>query len=402
MRRSKPLLILLPIIALLALAACSGDIVRTDARPAVIQGTAQNAPVYPAIALYIVYREYVNQKPGIRQLSLDDRDYQKYVEKRLRQLYPGRGYDPMMSTAVAEYRRRTDLAGVSGGPLQPFSFGGGCDPSALICDDGSPNQPVYQPDPSWDGQQEHAGLPEGFVPTLQEEIDSLQLTQPEIQELYYYESLASGSYRSQTSTLDGALSTDDLIRAAAERRSPAGTITPQVNPVYVGVLVGTGVWALYKIYRAQKAADRAFEKAAEYYPSLTGADDRRDAFRHIFWNVQLRRWLTAGDANYLATRHEDSGAYNQSGTKYADNPANSKVMDLHNNAIGHHYKYHHFRGHWFWDRWNTDAWSRRVRDYINDPANGVYIGEWVQAVPTLEAAWQREAAVPRASYIFFL
>jgi hypothetical protein len=169
----------------------------------------------------------------------------------------------------------------------------------------------------------------------------------------------------------------------------------------VGVLVGTAVWAVYKIYRAQKSADRAFQKADEYFPSLAGTDDKKDAFRHIFWNVQMRRWLGEGSARYLTTRHEDSGAYDQYGNKYSDNPANSKVMDLHNNEIGLDHKYRHFRADRIWDRWNTDKWSRRVRDYVQDAANGTYIAEWNQSVPTLEAAWQRESVVPRSSYIYF-
>ena len=359
------------------------------------------SPVYPSIALYIVYREYINQNPGIRHLSLDDGAYQRYVEKRLRQLYPDRGYIGMAAKAAAEYRRDRAAAVDEANTIRSLGYSEGCDPSALICDDGSTNFPVYEPDPSWEGQQEYPALPEGFVPSIQEEIDSLQLTQPEINELYYYESLASNSYRTASAGTGESLTRDDLIRLAAARRPPPGTISAQVNPVFVGVLIGTAVWAGYKIYRAQKSADRAFQKADEYFPTLNGADDKKDAFRHIFWNVQLRRWLTAGDAWYLSTRHEDSGAYDQYGNKYGDNPANSKVMDLHNNAIGHHYKYHHFRADRIWDRWNTDKWSRRVRDYVQDANNAAYIDEWNRAVPTLDDAWQRESIVPRSTYIYF-
>jgi len=319
----------------------------------------------------------------------------------LRQLYPDRGYIGMAARGAAEYRRDRLVLDDEANTIHSLHLSGGCDPSALICDGGSTNHSTYDPDPSWEGEQEYPDLSEGFVPTIQEEIDSLQLTQPEINEIYYYESLASGSYRTQSAAAGATLTRDELIRLAAARRTPPGTISAQVNPVIVGVLVGTAFWAGYKIYRAQKSADRAFQRAEEYFPSLNGADDQKDAFRHIFWSVQLRRWLTEGDARYLTTRHEDSGAYDQYGTKYGDNPANSKVMDLHNNAVGYHYKYHHFRADRVWDRWNTDKWSRRVRDYVNDANNAAYIAEWNQAVPSLDAAWQRESQLPRSAYIYF-
>lgn len=62
-------------------------------------------PAYPAIALHIVYREYVNKHPGIRYLDPEDKEYQRYMEKRLRELYPQRGYAGMMKAAVEEMRR---------------------------------------------------------------------------------------------------------------------------------------------------------------------------------------------------------------------------------------------------------------------------------------------------------
>ncbi|HEY0037634.1 MAG TPA: hypothetical protein VGB66_13145 [Longimicrobium sp.] len=77
------------------------------------------------------------------------------------------------------------------------------------------------------------------------------------------------------------------------------------------------------------------------------------------------------------------------------------MMDLHNNDIGRTHRYEQFRNHWFHDRWDWKEWATRVRDYINYPAgNGVYIPEW-KTSPTTEQAWQREASVPDARYIYF-
>lgn len=58
-------------------------------------------PLYPSPVLYIVGREYVLEH-GLTSLDPGDRHYQQYVERRLRQLYPGRGHAGMVSEAVAE------------------------------------------------------------------------------------------------------------------------------------------------------------------------------------------------------------------------------------------------------------------------------------------------------------
>ena len=63
-----------------------------------------STPTYPALAIYIVYREYLHRNPGLTRLSPDDRRYQAYMERRLRELYPDRGYPGMMRDARAEAR----------------------------------------------------------------------------------------------------------------------------------------------------------------------------------------------------------------------------------------------------------------------------------------------------------
>src|SRR5215218_11096832 len=66
------------------------------------------APGYPAAVQYIVYREYLHRNPRVTALTPDDKHYQQYVERRLRQLYPTRGYEGMMGEAVADVRRYHD------------------------------------------------------------------------------------------------------------------------------------------------------------------------------------------------------------------------------------------------------------------------------------------------------
>lgn len=50
-------------------------------------------PVYPAPVIYILYREYLHKNPGLTSLSPEDPKYQRYLERRLRQLYPTKGYE---------------------------------------------------------------------------------------------------------------------------------------------------------------------------------------------------------------------------------------------------------------------------------------------------------------------
>jgi len=126
------------------------------------------------------------------------------------------------------------------------------------------------------------------------------------------------------------------------------------------------------------ADSRSKGKAAEYYPALGGGDDRRDAFRHIFASVILRRYCTEWGALLVTNANE----------WLANNSYAAHQMDYHNNTVGRVAKYNHFRGHWFWDRWGWKTWGQRVRSYIDAPggtsgtfANGVYFQAWANGAP---------------------
>lgn len=369
-------------------------------------------PLYPAIAVYIVYREYVNRNPGLTTLSLDDPRYQQYVEKRLRQLYPNRGYAGMMRDAVAEvrqnqwaferyeremaeYRRRMS----SFSPLSTYS-------TSTTCTGGDVD-PFVDQDPSWVGQEEFAVPENEQLPTIQMEIDSLGLMGPQVQAIYDYEALANGTYSGgggggscgvcggppSMESVDESV--DDLIRAAAAGyTSVGGEVGVQVGPVTAGAIAVSVGLIGWKAYRAATAHNLAREKSTAFYPILQESDTQRDAHRHIYWSMMLRRWI----GKFLA----------KSVTDWYENDSNSqgpaRVMDLHNNDIGRTHRYNSFRGHWFWDRWDTSEWAVRVRDYINnESANAEYIPAWFEALPplTTEQAWAREACVPDEKYIFF-
>jgi hypothetical protein len=366
-------------------------------------------PVYPAAVVYILYREYLHKHPGLTRLSVDDPKYQQYMERRLRQLYPNRGYSGMMQDAVAEARRHdvtwrryeqqleqqsgVTLMNCEAQVIEGDDCGGGGGGGGGGGTGGGYENPDADPrvDPSWNGQVEFAVPADEELPTIQMEIDTLMLDQPEVQEIYYYESLATGTYLAEPTQIQSVAtssSIDDLIRAAGEGHTPGPVI--QIVPDIVARAIATLGVIGWKAYRIDQASKRAIARSAYYYPSLDYDDTKRDAHRHILWSMMLRRYVGATVAKALTDHHE------------RDSSGAPKVMDLHNNDIGRSYRYNRFRNHWLWDRWDWHEWALRVRDYINNEAeNGTYIPEWFTSQPTTAQAWDREASVPDARYIYF-
>ena len=360
---------------------------------------ATNTPVYPAVAVYIVYREYLHHHPSVTRLSMDDPEYQHYMERRLRQLYPTRGYSGMMRDAVREARRNREAwdAYVGASAISTLSttseeFCAAGEP----CDSGTGTPAPVDIDPSWMGQEEFPVPPDEELPTLAAEVDSMQMEPEEVQEMYYYESLATGTYSLYSIASAGTGSgtqtqptRDDLIRMAAGGSAP-GEVHAEIAPVGVVALVGLGI-AAWKAYRVYQAKNRAIQRSDQFYPALPYSDSKRDAHRHIFLNVQLRRYVGGAAAMQITDWYEGQ----------ENNAPKGRWMDYHNNDIGRDVKYNSFRGHWLWDRWDWKEWSEKVRNYINHPENGVYMTAWVNATLTEDRARADSKAVPTWQYIYF-
>jgi hypothetical protein len=351
-------------------------------------------PTYPAIAVYIVYREYVNQNAGIRRLYHDDPKYQRYMEKRLRELYPQRGYAGMMREAVAEmrqyrrawreYENELGIGVMSTEPCSGQEYQVIEDPECGTGGGGAPA--VYDDDQSWSAQQEFV-VDETYVPTVQEEADSLQVTSAENDLLYYYEDLARGESGYQIAATGGEYSRDELIRMAASGVRP-GEATAQIwgpaitIPLSVAAFLGPRV--LFSKLRAESAS-------ASYYPNLIPGDTRRDAFRHVYVNVMLRRYCSGPIAEAIMDANE-----------WGNEAWGARVMDYHNNDLGRYAKYQHFRGHWFWDRWSWGVWGHKVRRYIDDPQNGTFLSALQSTTLTEAQARAIADPVPSAKYIFIV
>gem|GEM_PF-3381754 len=350
-------------------------------------------PAYPAIVQYIIYREFVHQHKDAARLIRQGEPYWQYVDKRLMELYPGTGYRGMTRdahegarqhrAAWADYkvRRQQYLQSIEACPAE--------DPS---CAGSSPetNPYGYEDDPSWNGQTEVEPDPYA-TPTLQEEIQTLRMTQPEKDEMYYYESIAwqtENGYQPVSSTS----SRDELIRAAGRGRRSVSGPTIQ-SPWVMGTVAALGFGG-YIYWRAHVARDRAEDMSAEAFPNVHRDNTQRDAHRHIFGNVMLRAYVGETITGAITNHYEQSHP----------NAPVGHMMDYHNNDLGRSVKYKHFRGHFFYDFLQWENWSKRVYRYVTDTRNGEYILEWDIPDPTTISwsdARNRESLVPGWKYIYF-
>jgi hypothetical protein len=222
------------------------------------------------------------------------------------------------------------------GEGEPCGTGGGGDGS------GTP-APVYEDDQSWNAQQEFV-VDDTYIPTVQEEADSLQVTSTENDLLYYYEDLARGEGGYQIAAASGEYSRDELIRMAAAGIRP-GEVTAQIWGPWISIPLGVAAFLGPRILFSKLRAESA---SGSYYPSLNPGDTRRDAFRHVYVNVMLRRYCSGPIAEAIMDANE-----------WGNGVWGARVMDYHNNDLGRDAKYRHFRGHWFWDRWSWGVWGHR-------------------------------------------
>lgn len=310
----------------------------------------------------------------------------------------------MMRDAVAEmreYRRRwkeyEQSRNARGGGISPqfceihatsISIAEYCEPTGGGGGGGGsypPPQPEYYDDGSWSGQTEF--VTDGTqVPTIAEEVDSLQASAYEHDRLLYYESLALGNGGGyEIAGADGTLTRDDLIRMAASGAGP-GEIGVQFWQTAVAIPLGVAAFFVPRILFSKWRAESASET---YYPSLDPDGTKRDAFRHIYVNVLLRRYTTAPIAKAVMDWREWGNAN-----------WGSRIMDVHNNHLGVEVNYEYFRGHWFWDRWSYGVWGGRVRNYVNDSRNAAFLPALANTYDEAEAKAIR-ATVPSYIYIYF-
>ena len=151
----------------------------------------------------------------------------------------------------------------------------------------------------------------------------------------------------------------------------------------LGVAAFFGPRILFSKLRAESAS-------ASYCPGLDPGDTRRDAFRHVYVNVMLRRYCSGPIAKIVMDVNE-----------WGNGVWGARMMDYHNNTLGRETRYEHFRGHWFWDRWSWGVWGHKVRRYIDDPQNGSFLPALQSGTLTEQEAKAITDPVPSHLYIFF-
>lgn len=289
--------------------------------------------LYPATAQYVIYREYISLNPQIKTVDALQKGFPEYLEKRLNELYPQK--------RISKGRVRKEM-----NRLKQLMNG---------------------------QETAHRAMKELYIPTLEQERDTLQLTTAEFEYLQELEGVAEANILA--------------------KRSGYGSAKTNVGWL-MGAVIGAGVGAAlggYIGFRIDISRERAYDAETLHYGSI-GSGNKSDAFRHIYVNVMLTRYIGRFACKIIMDANE---------SRDADNPPRDKVMDLHNNDIGRRHKYGDFRGG-LGDLYDWRKWGRNVRDYINIPSNAEYIFEWNSVLPSTEAlAWEREALVSDLKYIHY-
>lgn len=113
----------------------------------------------------------------------------------------------------------------------------------------------------------------------------------------------------------------------------------------------------YVYQRAMLCAERANNKATNYYPNQTDAGKIGDAYRHILVNVLLRQSLTQPIAYFIMDVYYENINPNAPCDRY---------MDWHNNYVGRRTKYSDFKNTNNWETWATN-----VKNYVDNSSNRV-------------------------------
>ncbi|MFA4839525.1 MAG: hypothetical protein WC703_08630 [Candidatus Neomarinimicrobiota bacterium] len=300
-------------------------------------------PKFPALAMHIVYREFISRHPEIKTLNELDEQFPSYLEDRLIELYPEDAYIGMVEEGKSELEAlKADYEKYSS-DLEQYNKSIPINLFKTV-DDSTGDDEEWPED-----YNDEMGSNMDYIPTLEQETDSLQMVDEEIQLWLDIENFVND-------TTGGLAKKADIDRF----------ILAKTNSWLTPALIACGV-ATYVYWRVNLCADRAYSRERSYFDGDNTYDTRGDAFRHTFVSMQLRRYLT----QFMSWLIMDGREW-----WFLDDNYAAYEMDLHNNYLGRTEKYSHFRAHWFWDIYDWEKWGRRVRDYIKNQNNREYIQEW--------------------------
>ena len=305
-------------------------------------------PIFPAIVLHILQREYAHQfEKGKTSLNQG-----KYIEKRLIELYPEKAYKGMYEQAKDEMDKNIDNYKKYLSDLKAYEKANGIESTFREEDN-------YQK-----------------FSTLEAEIQYMQMTKAEIEEFNKYEVIATSDIPVTRRELDTMI----------QSRSPV---------ILAAVIVTAAVLAGYSVWRVLQSRNRAENKTDEFYPGASSSGEKGDAFRHIYVSVLLRRYITLIGAWTVMSGYE---------TLHPNDHARDTQMDYHNNAVGRYYEYWTFRGSYWGDRYKWEKWADNARYWVDDSYNGVDMEEeygWLSDDPDADTADDDENEVNNHKYIYY-
>ena len=129
-------------------------------------------PKFPALAMHIVYREFINRHPEIKTLDELEEQFPSYLEDRLIELYPEDAYTGMVEEGKSEIEAlKADYEQYSSDLEQYNKYN-----LFKTVDDSTGDDEEWPED-----YNDEMGANMDYIPILEQEIDSLQMTEEEIQ-----------------------------------------------------------------------------------------------------------------------------------------------------------------------------------------------------------------------------
>jgi hypothetical protein len=292
---------------------------------------------YPALAQHFIYREFVHLNPDKDVMQLEEA-YGAYLESRLIALFPDQAQPGMIDRFKALIMTKAKDVHQDTPPV-------------ITSEIWPANWVDY--------------FPHTEDPTLDEEADSLRMNAAERKLHFTYDEMAREYVRATggnpKTKSEFATDYNKKILALCGIPTPDTGIKAEIVGV-VSILVLTS--ASYLGFRVWLSRKRANEKEIEFYGSA-GNGNRSDAFRHIYVNVLLHRYVGKTLAKQVMDWNECKN-WVPFGACTISNPPRDHAMDLWNNDIGRDHKYKDFRGRWLLDRWNWELWASKVRTYVNE------------------------------------
>lgn len=343
----KKIIIFIPIVLLLITYSCKKE---QSLKMPIEPDLVINTPNFPALAIHIIQREWVNNENKLKNSGVTDLD--TYIEQRLMELYPETAYIGMLKDAREEAEEFKSEYNQYLTDLKAYEIQNGIDYVEI--------EDVYQP-----------------FTTLEAEIELTNMTEEEIKLFNEYEKYAKSLVPIDRETLDSLLNINYL---------KGGIINPTWLISAAGIVI-----AGYDIWRVLQARNRAEQKTTEFYPTLGGPGRKGDAFRHMYVSMHLRRYLTEVASYLVMTGYE----------VFTSNPPRDEIMDLHNNKVGRHNKYSLFRGDYWGDLNDWEQWAINVRNFVNVSSNGQDMLWEDPYSPTKQEAKDDEAQVSNNKYIYW-